>query len=171
MYTWIDLMSIAVALAAAMAAAAIDYLTMKIPNRLTIPLIFLGIALLALRCLAGFPLPAAAFTCAVAYIFVHVLWRFHLWGGGDAKLVLALFLLLSPAYPSLEFMAVFSLVLAALLFLKHAALLALRARSGCGAIEPLSALRGPPHKPDPMGPVLLLACLISIGVFTAGLVP
>lgn len=171
MYTWIDLLSITAALAGSLVAAAIDYRTLKIPNRLTLPLILLGLILLALRCLAGFPLFAAVVTCAIVYAFVHVLWRFGMWGGGDAKLVLGLFLLLSPAYPWLEFVAVFSLILAALLFLKHAGLRALRVRRDCGAIEPLSALGGPRYKPHPMGPTLLLACLISIGAFTAGLVP
>jgi prepilin peptidase CpaA len=176
LYTWIDILSIVSALLAVLAAAAIDYRTMKIPNRLTFPFIFLGLSLLVLRCLAGFSLSMAGFTCIVAYVFVYVLWKCGLWGGGDAKLVLALFILITPVYPSLKFMVIFSISLATVLFLKHSLWRALKVRRNDGFVKPLSAmeivsLREPLDAPSPMGPSLLVAYVIAIMAFTAGLVP
>jgi Flp pilus assembly protein protease CpaA len=153
LYTWIDILCAAAALAAVMAAAVIDHKTLRIPNGLTFPFIFLGLAFMVFRCISGFSLPTAVITCIVAYLFVYVLWRGRMWGGGDAKLVLALFLLMSPAFHPLAFMAAFSLCLAITLFLEHSILRAF-------AVD---------KTPRPMGPALFLAYIIS--AFTAGLVP
>jgi Flp pilus assembly protein protease CpaA len=101
LYTLIDLFSIGAALAASTAAAVIDYKTLKIPNRLTFPLILLGLLLMAVRCIAGYSPWVAALTCVTAYLFAYALWKGRLWGGGDAKQVLALFIVISPAYPPL----------------------------------------------------------------------
>jgi len=176
LYTWIDILSIVTALPVVLAAAAIDYRTMKIPNWLTFPFIFLGLSLLALRCTAGFSPAIAAFTCVVAYLFVYVLWKCCLWGGGDAKLVMALFILISPVYPTFEFMVVFSLSLAAMLFLKHSLYRVLNSRTNNRSIKPLSATvlssgGRTMNKLSPMGPTLLMAYLVSITAFAAGLVP
>jgi Flp pilus assembly protein protease CpaA len=124
------------------AAAAIDYRTLRIPNALTFPFILLGIALIPPRC----AIPLAGLICAVSYSFVYVLWKCGLWGGGDAKLVLALFILISPAYPPLSFIVAFSLCLALVLFAKHLLI-------GRGA--------------GPMGPALLLAYVLSIAAMEA----
>ena len=83
----------------------------------------------------------AGLTCAISYAFVYGLWRCGLWGGGDAKLVLALFILASPAYPPLSFIVALSLCLALVLFGKH-----LIIGRGAGS----------------MGPALLLAYALSI---------
>jgi prepilin peptidase CpaA len=176
LYTWIDILSIVSALLAIMTAAAIDYRTMKIPNWLTFPFILLGLSLLTFRCFAGFSLSIAGFTCAIAYVFVYVLWKCGMWGGGDAKLVLALFILITPVYPSLKFMVIFSMSLATVLFLKHTFRRALNIRRNDGIIKPLSAMeivsmRETLDAPSPMGPSLLMAYIISIMAFTAGLVP
>lgn len=122
------------------AAAVVDHRTMRIPNVLTFPFILLGLALLPLRC-AMAAIPLAGITCAVSYAFVYSLWKCGLWGGGDAKLVLALFILITPAYPPLSFIVAFSLCLALVLFTKHLLL-------GRGA--------------GPMGPALLLAYVLSV---------
>jgi len=154
LYTWIDLLCAATALAAVMAAAIIDYKTLRIPNSLTFPLIFLGLAFMVFRCLSGFSLPTAIITCIVAYLFVYALWRGRMWGGGDAKLVLSLFLLMSPAFHPLAFMVAFSLCLAITLFLEHSIFLAFV----------------PGKKTQrPMGPALFLAYLVS--ALAAGLMP
>ncbi|HTX43747.1 MAG TPA: A24 family peptidase, partial [Methanocella sp.] len=96
-------------------AAVIDHRTSRIPNGLTLPFVLLGLALLPPRCAAAM----AGLICGVSYAFVYGLWRCGLWGGGDAKLVLGLFILVSPAYPTLLFIAAFSLCLALVLFAKH----------------------------------------------------
>jgi len=44
----------------------------------------------------GYPLQPAALTCIASYAYVYGLWKLRLWGGGDAKLVLGLFLLALP---------------------------------------------------------------------------
>jgi prepilin peptidase CpaA len=126
----------------ATAAAAIDHRTSKIPNGLTFPFIMLGLVLLPPRC----SMTMAGLTCAVSYALVYGLWRLGLWGGGDAKLVLAMFILASPTYPPLSFIAALSLCLALVLFGKH-----LLIRRGAG----------------PMGPALLLAYVLTIAAMGA----
>jgi prepilin peptidase CpaA len=83
----------------------------------------------------------AVLVCGVSYAFIYGIWRLGLWGGGDAKLVLALFFLASPAYSPLLFIVAFSLCLALVLFGQH-----------------LLLRRGP----GPMGPALLFAYVLSI---------
>jgi len=143
LYTWIDAFSIGAAGALALTAAAIDHRTSRIPNGLTIPFIFLGLAFLPLRC----ALTVVGLVCGVSYGFVYGLWRCGLWGGGDAKLVLALFILVSPAYPPLLFIVTFSLCLALVLFAKHLLI---------------------NHNAGPMGPALLLAYVLSISALEVG---
>jgi hypothetical protein len=53
----------------------------------------------------------------VSYALVYGLWRGGLWGGGDAKLVLAIFLLISPMYSPFYLMAIYLACLALALFL------------------------------------------------------
>jgi Flp pilus assembly protein protease CpaA len=113
---------------------------LRIPNGLTFPFILLGLALLPLRW-AMAAMPLAGLICGVSYAFVYGLWKCGLWGGGDAKLVLALFILVSPAYSPLSFIVAFSLCLALVLFAKH---LLINRNAG------------------PMGPALLLAYVLSI---------
>ncbi len=119
-------------------AAFVDHRTRRIPNRLTLPLILFGVVLLPFR---G-DIAVAGVTCAVSYALAYGLWRCGLWGGGDAKLVLALFIVASPAYPPLSYIAAFSLCLALVLFAKHFF------RPG----------------PGPMGPALLFAYVASFAL-------
>jgi Flp pilus assembly protein protease CpaA len=114
---WIDIAAFALATIAVLLAAIIDLRTMRIPNALTLPSIAVGLAILAVRCGLGFsPLWAVAI-CAVAYALVYGLWKGGLWGGGDAKLVLAIFLLISPMYSPFYLMAIYLACLAIALFL------------------------------------------------------
>jgi prepilin peptidase CpaA len=133
----IDLVCIVLAGSLALAAAAIDVRASKIPNALTYPFILPGLFLLPLRCTQA----VACLTLAVSCCLVYAIWKPGLWGGGDAKLVLALVLLVSPAYPPLLFLAALSLCLAIVLFIRH-----------------LMIGRGP----GPMGPSLLLSYLLSV---------
>lgn len=158
MYTWVDLLSIGAALPVVSAAAVVDYKTLKIPNRLTVPLIFTGVALMAVRCLLGFPAMIAALTCIIAYSFAYALWRGHMWGGGDAKLALALFILVSPVYPPLEFIVVFSLFLALMVLVRYLAL----------DVPALLKKRLPHGLLRPMGPLFLLAYLLAVTAFAVG---
>ncbi|WP_230742301.1 prepilin peptidase [Methanooceanicella nereidis] len=117
--TWIDLLSISLAFFCMAIAAYVDCRTMRIPNRLTLPFILSGIGLLAFRCFFGSSIIEAFLTCLISYLYVYALWRCGLWGGGDAKATLAIFLLLSPVYPPLMFMAGFSVCLSIALFTRH----------------------------------------------------
>ncbi len=169
LYTWIDILSLSAAGAFTLAAAAIDCRTLRIPNRLTLPLVSLGLLLMALRCTAGLSMLIAVLTCAVSYALVYGLWRCHLWGGGDAKLALALFLIASPVYPPLYFIAAFSLCLATVLLLKHA-------MAGRAAMEQGRSKGGPLSAVDvasytgvrgPMGPALSAAYALTVVALTA----
>ncbi len=83
----------------------------------------------------------AGLTCAVSYAFVYGLWKCGLWGGGDAKLVLGLFIVVSPAFPPFSYIVTFSLCLALALFARHFFI---------------------SREAGPMGPSLLLAYILSI---------
>jgi prepilin peptidase CpaA len=174
LYTWIDLFCITIAAGTAAVAAATDYRTLRIPNRLTFPVIFGGLVIVAFRCVQGYPLPRAALTCAASYAFVYGLWKCRMWGGGDAKLVLALFILASPAYPPLYFIAAFSICLALVLILKHGVYKpARRTMNG----RPVAAMKGGPlsaediaslkEAQEPMGPALFVAYVLSIVLMEA----
>jgi Flp pilus assembly protein protease CpaA len=127
---------------------------------------------MAPRCACGYPVQLAFLICLISYAFVYGLWKCRLWGGGDAKLVLALFLLLSPAYPPLYFIAGFSLSLAFVLFLKHGvykpAKAGRRAVMKCGPLsaEDIASLKES-GSGEPMGPSLLAAYALSVVVLTA----
>lgn len=175
MYTWIDALTLLAVGTAFLMAAAIDHRTLRIPNGLTFPLISLGFLLLAFRCTAGYSMLLAGLTCAASYAFVYTLWKCGLWGGGDAKLVLALFFLVSPVYPPFSYIVAFSLCLAMVQFMKHfifkrpgkaiwhpgQAII----KSGPLSAEGIASLREPGAQ-GPMGPSLFLAYLLSIGALT-----
>jgi Flp pilus assembly protein protease CpaA len=146
---WIDVDALSASAVVTAAAALIDLRTMRIPNWLTLPSAAAGAALLAAECAAGYPWAAAAVTAAGSFAFVYLLWRARLWGGGDAKLVLAIFLLASPSFPPLSFMAAFLASLSVMIALRHAAE-ALARRSG--------------DRPRPLGPLLLAALPVSLGL-------
>jgi prepilin peptidase CpaA len=96
---WIDAGAFAVATISVLLAAITDLRTLRIPNALTLPSIAAGLVMLSLRCALGYSILWATVICVVSYALVYALWRGGLWGGGDAKLVLAIFILISPMYP------------------------------------------------------------------------
>ncbi len=145
LYTSIDAISIAIAGIAAAVAAIIDRRTMRIPNLLTIPLALLGLIFMAWRCLLGLPLYIAGLTCIAPYAIAYGLWRLGMWGGGDAKLIIALLLLASPAYPALLYVSAFLTSLAIILSMKYAAL----------------RLSGRRVSPSAMGPSIFIAYVLS----------
>ena len=170
MFTWIDLAGIALGALSTTAAAMIDRRTLRIPNVLTFPLIIVGLVLMAFRCIEWYPLQLAALTCILSYAFAYGLWKFRLWGGGDAKLVLALFLLISPAYPPLYYIVAFSACLALVLMIKHgiykpAARGTPASKGGPLSAEDIASLKELPG--EPMGPSLLAAFILSIGLLEA----
>ena len=114
---WIDIGAFAVASISVLLAAIVDFRTMRIPNALTFPSIAAGLMIMALRCAMGFSLLWALTICTVSYALVYALWRGGLWGGGDAKLVLAIFVLISPIYSPFYLMAAYLVCLALALFL------------------------------------------------------
>lgn len=180
MYTWIDALTLLAVGIAFLMAAAIDHRTLRIPNSLTFPLISLGFLLLAFRCAAGYSMLLAGLTCAVSYAFVYGLWKCGLWGGGDAKLVLALFFLVSPAYPPFSYIVAFSLCLAMILFMKYFIIKRLVKaiwhpgqaiiKSGPLSAEDIASLKDSGAQ-GPMGPSLFLAYLLSIGALTVVPIP
>ena len=89
------------------AAAGVDLRTGRVPNRLTLPLMAIGALYSALVLRSGwFVLP-----WAVIYAF----WRFGAYGGGDAKLLMALFAFAPvPAYNKLALCLAASMGLAGL---------------------------------------------------------
>lgn len=129
-----------------------------------------GLVSMTARGAAGYPAPLAFLTCLLSYAFVYGLWKCRLWGGGDAKLVLALFLLLSPVYPPLIFIVWYALCLAVILLIKHGVYWRGRAvyrasRRGPMSAEDVASLqeRG---SGKPMGPALLASYVLSVGLLT-----
>ncbi len=116
---WIDSLALAISTIVVIAAAVIDYRTSRIPNALTLPAIAAGLLLLIVRCALGYSVAWALATCVISYAIAHALWAGGLWGGGDAKLVIAVLLLISPMHAPLVFMAAFFACLALALFLRH----------------------------------------------------
>jgi prepilin peptidase CpaA len=141
LYTiWIDATAIAISTIAALVAAIVDYRTSRIPNALTLPAIAAGLMLMIVRCALGYsPLWALA-TCVISYAIAYGLWKGGLWGGGDAKLVIAMLLLISPVYAPFVFMAAFLACLALALFLRHYVLGALSSNPGLAAYALLPLL-------------------------------
>jgi Flp pilus assembly protein protease CpaA len=115
----IDLASIAIALVSILAAAFIDLRSSRIPNWLTFAMILAGAAFLSWRCLYGHPLIDALLTCVISYAFVYAFWKLGLWGGGDAKAVLGISLLVSPLFYPLMFLAIYLACLSVALFVRH----------------------------------------------------
>lgn len=157
----IDVTSIALALLLAVAAAITDIRTMRIPNLLTIPAILLGLALLMIRCADGYPPVLAGILALLSYAYVYLIWRCSMWGGGDAKAVLSMFILVTPVFGSLYFMAAFSLCLAFTLLFRQffygtmAALLSLKLKPAAISIIPM------------LCPVLLYLALSPFGMVYA----
>lgn len=92
------------------ATAAWDARWGIIPNWLTIP-VMLG--------LGGLRLYQRHWIVLPIWVLIYLLWRVHIIGGGDAKLLMGIFAL----FPTFEFAVVFSVLLAAvtlpLLMLQH----------------------------------------------------
>jgi len=75
------------------AVTIIDLKTREIPNWLTLPpMLLLGV----------YRLVRQDFTFAVFWVAIYLLWKLHIWGAGDAKVLMALFAL----WPSIPFLMV-----------------------------------------------------------------
>lgn len=84
-----------------------DLAQRRIPNVLVLPV--MGAALLVQIYEAVIARSQGLNVALVAWALIYVLWRAHLFGGGDAKLLMALFAL----FPTLEFLRVFPVVILA----------------------------------------------------------
>ncbi len=97
MFTNIPLISAMIAVIACIYASYSDLKSGIIPNKLTLPLIGVGIALNAFYAFlindVMYIVIAIIFT-ALIYVISYILWRFGAWAGGDAKLFTALAALL-----------------------------------------------------------------------------
>ena len=108
-----------VALAGTCIAAVIDVRTKEIPNVLTLGMIAAGAILSAGRIFLGEPwllmLPSMGMAVGLAWL----LWRAGLFGGGDAKLMMGIALLV-PLYPGgLSFLPTFFIMLALASFVHY----------------------------------------------------
>ncbi len=107
----------AVAVGGALVAAVIDIRMREIPNTLTLGMMAAGAALSTIRILTGDPWLLVAPPAALAIALSWLLWRGGLFGGGDAKLMMAVVLLL-PLYPSgLSFIPTFFMMLGVAAFI------------------------------------------------------
>ncbi len=87
--------------------SAWDLAQRRIPNLLVLPV--MGAALLVQVYEAVVARAQGLNVALVAWAVIYVLWRVHVFGGGDAKLLMARFTL----FPTLEFLRVFPLVILA----------------------------------------------------------
>ncbi|MFO8132710.1 MAG: A24 family peptidase [Thermoplasmatota archaeon] len=109
----------AIALLGTCIAAVVDVRTKEIPNVLTLGMIAAGAALSAGRILMGEPwllmLPSMGMAVGLAWL----LWRAGLYGGGDAKLMMGIGLLV-PLYPDgMSFLPTFFVMLALASFVHY----------------------------------------------------
>ncbi len=91
----IDEFIVCLALVIAFVAAVIDVKTKEIPNWLTLPAIFLGTIAFIFENYSAWHL---FLPFAVSFFFIWLLWRSGAFGGGDAKLLMALVALSSSVY-------------------------------------------------------------------------
>jgi len=89
-----------IALAGTLIASYTDIKTKEIPNALTFSMIFVGCIICIWRIFVGnwIFIPPLLFAC----FFIWLIWKAGYWGGGDAKLLIGICLLLSP-FPSMPF--------------------------------------------------------------------
>ena len=90
-----QIISFSVAIAGSIIASYTDVKSKTIPNTLTFPMIGLGLFFSSFKIYFGKNLLLLAILI-ISYFIVYIIWRAGLWGGGDAKLVLAIMLLISP---------------------------------------------------------------------------
>lgn len=110
----IDEFIIFLAISIAFIAAIIDVKTKEVPNWLTLPAIFIGIILFTLKNYRAWYL---FIPLMISFFFIWLLWRSSAFGGGDAKLLMAL-IALSAAVYDITFIPHF-LVMLAIVSLAH----------------------------------------------------
>ncbi|MCD6448041.1 MAG: prepilin peptidase [Thermoplasmata archaeon] len=110
----IDEFIIFLAISIAFIAAIIDVKTKEIPNWLTLPAIFIGIILFTLKNYRAWHL---FIPLMISFFFIWLLWRSSAFGGGDAKLLMALVALSATVY-DITFIPHF-LVMLAIVSLAH----------------------------------------------------
>jgi len=87
--------------------SAWDLAQRRIPNLLVLPV--MGAALLLQLYEAIAARSQGLMGALVAWALIYILWRAHVFGGGDAKLLMALFAI----FPTMEFLRVFPVVILA----------------------------------------------------------
>ncbi len=107
-----------VALAGTILATVVDLRTRMIPNALSLGMMAIGGALVAIRVMQGGPWPFILPTVAVAMMLAWLLWRAGVYGGGDAKLVMAIALLLPLYHDGTSFLPTFFVMLAVAAFIQ-----------------------------------------------------
>ncbi len=73
------------------AACYFDLKYMEIPNAITFPMIFIGIVICILKLNPYYYIPLA-----ISFIFLWLIWKAGIWGGGDAKLTMGIISLIYP---------------------------------------------------------------------------
>jgi hypothetical protein len=87
--------------------AAWDSATRRIPNWLVLPVALLGVGWQVYALTQGRS-EGLAFT-VISWLVLYTMWRAHVFGGGDAKFLMALFAM----FPTTQFLLLFSLVVLA----------------------------------------------------------
>lgn len=111
--------SAVIAIVGSSVAVVIDVRTQEIPNELTLGMITAGVALSAFRIVMGefwlLIVPSAAVAIGLSWL----LWRAGMFGGGDAKLMMAIALLLPLYGDGTSFLPTFFIMLAVAAFIHY----------------------------------------------------
>jgi len=89
------------------AVAVWDSLARRIPNWLVVPVALLALGWQVYEAVRG--KPEGLVFCLGAWVVLYTMWRVHVFGGGDAKFLMALFAI----FPTGQFLLLFSLVVLA----------------------------------------------------------
>lgn len=70
--------------------AIFDIRTRRVPNLVVIPLLLVGVGVTLVRLWLGHVSPDSIWVLALTVVTCVILWRLHVFGGGDVKLIVAL---------------------------------------------------------------------------------
>jgi len=70
--------------------AIYDIRTRRVPNIVVVPLLLVGVAVTLVRMWLGIVSPESIWVLGLTVVTCVILWRLHVFGGGDVKLIVAL---------------------------------------------------------------------------------
>lgn len=104
---WLELAFGVVVTSWLVTVAVWDFITRRIPNWLVLPVALLALGWQVYRAIQRAP-DGLLFTLGT-WVVLYTMWRAHVFGGGDAKFLMALFAM----FPTAQFLLLFSLVVLA----------------------------------------------------------